>query len=413
MALLLAASSANAQQLPFPAAAVQDSAALERAMPALARAVLARDGSEDPDARLNQRFRLQMVAREHIGALASLWELRALRSVRDPIYAPAEYTQYEIYARTRLRAGSDGHFADAFPAVFREVYSGLDDRVAFRVDGSFDFFLERARDDLRSALERQEGRDSISLADAAELCRRFFAHETYRRMLPLTPAALRAERARRYHVNEEVRVRTRDGAEVAAILVRPRRPDAPAPAILAFTIYADERNLARAMEAAAHGYVGVVANTRGKRIGPGPVVPYDHDGDDAWDVIDWISRQPWSDGRVGMRGGSYEGFVQWSAARRMHPALRTIVPAVAIAPGIDSPMENGVFHGFQFPWIPYVSNTPLLDEATYGDRARWEGLESRWFASGGAYRALDSLDGGRSPIFQRWIDHPTYDSYWS
>ncbi|HVH12991.1 MAG TPA: CocE/NonD family hydrolase, partial [Longimicrobium sp.] len=65
------------------------------------------------------------------------------------------------------------------------------------------------------------------------------------------------------------------------------------------------------------------------------------------------------------------------------------------------------------PWIPYVSNTLLLDEATYGDRARWEGLESRWFASGSAYRALDSIDGGHSPIFQRWLEHPTYDAYWS
>ena len=46
---------------------------------------------------------------------------------------------------------------------------------------------------------------------------------------------------------------------------------------------------------------------------PDSPVPYEHDGDDARAVIDWISRQPWSDGRVGMYGGSYNGFTQWAA----------------------------------------------------------------------------------------------------
>lgn len=411
--LALGGARADAQQLPFPAAAVEDSAVLDRAMPALARSVLARYQADDRDTHLNSTFRLQMVAGEYAAALETLAQLRALRSTGDPIYAPAEYTQYEIYARTMQRAGGVERFAAAFPAAFRETYGRLEERTAMRVDGSFAFPLETARAELRRQLERHAGRDSISLADAVALGRGWFVYDAYRRLVPLAPPLLAAERERRYEIDEDVRVRTRDGAEIAAMVVRPRRLSGPQPAVLVFTMYADEGNLTRALEVAAHGYVGVVANVRGKRTGAVPVVPYAHDGDDAYDVIDWISRQPWSDGRVGMRGGSYDGFVQWSATRRMHPALRTIVPAVAIVPGHDTPMEHGIFQSFQYPWIPYVTNTPLLDDAAYGDRARWDSLDARWFASGAAYRTLDRIDGVPNPIFQEWMDHPAYDAFWS
>src|SRR3546814_18825483 len=71
------------------------------------------------------------------------------------------------------------------------------------------------------------------------------------------------------------------------------------PTLLEFTLM---RSPADARASAAHGYVGVVAYTRGKFARTDrAVVPFRYDGVDADAVIRWIARQPWSDGRVGMR----------------------------------------------------------------------------------------------------------------
>src|SRR6185436_15125604 len=51
-----------------------------------------------------------------------------------------------------------------------------------------------------------------------------------------------------------------------------------------------------------------------------------HDGDD---TLNWIARQPWSNGKVGMIGGSYVGIVQWKAALTNNPHLKAIFPVVS------------------------------------------------------------------------------------
>jgi putative CocE/NonD family hydrolase len=141
-------------------------------------------------------------------------------------------------------------------------------------------------------------------------------------------------------------------------------------------------------------------------------MPYEHDADDAAALIDWISAQPWSNGRVGMYGGSYEGFAAWAATKRMPKALKAIMAGAPVAPGIDVPMEGNVFWNFVYPWPFYTTNTKALDDATYNDNARWNRVNHDWYATGRAYRDLDKIDGTPNPIFDRWISHPSYDSYW-
>ena len=137
-----------------------------------------------------------------------------------------------------------------------------------------------------------------------------------------------------------------------------------------------------------------------------------HDGEDAATVIAWLARQPWSDGRVGMFSGSYNGFTQWAAARHHPPALKAIATNATNAPGIDTPMQGNVFQSFIYPWPFYTTDTKGLDDATYDNQARWAGLERRWYASGRPYRDLDKLDGKPNPIFDTWLQHPSYDAYW-
>ena len=214
-------------------------------------------------------------------------------------------------------------------------------------------------------------------------------------------------------IDEDVLIETPDGARISAFVARPRDVSRKLPAALQFTIYADRSTaLPKALAAANRGYVGVIGFTRGKWKSPNSVVPYEYDGADARAVIDWISRQAWSDGRVGMWGGSYNGFTQWAAAKRLHPALKTIVPYCPNDPGFGLPMNNNVFLTANYGWAFYATNNKLLDNETYSDAKRWRSLPWNWYESGRSFREIDQVDGSPNPWLQRWLNHPAYDDYW-
>ena len=88
------------------------------------------------------------------------------------------------------------------------------------------------------------------------------------------------------------------------------------------------------------------------------------------------------------------------------------MPSVAVAPGIDVPMEGNVFQTFLYPWLFYTTTGKALDDAAYHDRARWGQLNRTWYTSGRPYRELDQIEGTPNPIFHRWLEHPSYDAYW-
>ncbi|WP_394364348.1 CocE/NonD family hydrolase [Chryseobacterium carnipullorum] len=70
-----------------------------------------------------------------------------------------------------------------------------------------------------------------------------------------------------------------------------------------------------------------MVNTRGKRNSNDENNPFEHESQDLYEVIDWVSQQPWSNGKVGMIGGSYLGFSQWAAVKKLHPALKNNCPS--------------------------------------------------------------------------------------
>lgn len=217
-----------------------------------------------------------------------------------------------------------------------------------------------------------------------------------------------------YWVQNPINIATQDGATISAIVVRKKEGAVPLPTVLQFTIYvrADTRDLDSLKEIADRGYVAVMAYSRGKYQSPDAIAPYEHDGKDANSVIDWISQQDWSNGAVGMFGGSYNGFTQWAAAKHLHPALKTIVPYVANRPGNGLPMENNIFINPNYQWTFYVSNNKTLDKAVNDDRARFRKMQFDWWYSGKAYRQIDQIDGTPNPLLQRWLQHPSYDAYW-
>lgn len=385
-------------------------AGIDNAMPVLAREAMAAYREDDRQRYLGNLFRLQSVAGQHAQALASIEAIRALRS--DTPTQPPLYLQYEVYARAKEQAKRGAPFAQAWREAFAQRFGGLDDKVALQAEFSFGGGLPRMRGDLDAALAKAAGKQRLPLAEALDLVRAYQVHATYSAFLPLFDAALKEDDARRYAIDREALVRTPDGAGIATLVVRPAKT-APLPALLSFTIYAnDDWAWADAKKMAAYGYVGIVAYTRGKGHSTDPIVPFEHDGADAAAVIDWIARQPWSDGRVGMYGGSYSGFTQWAALKHRPQALKAIAASATTAPGIDVPMEGGIFLNFMVPWPLYTASNRSLDDARYGDAQRWAKLNRDWYASGRAYRELPAIDGDANPIFAKWLQHPAYDAYW-
>ncbi|SFE40820.1 CocE/NonD family hydrolase [Spirosoma endophyticum] len=222
-----------------------------------------------------------------------------------------------------------------------------------------------------------------------------------------------AEDERQFIIEDSVLIKTKDGAMLSAVVVRKRGLTTPQPTALLYFMYSNTaRSLAEAKYAAARGYVGVVADTRGKRLSPDPVAPYEHEARDVNSVIDWIVQQPWSNGKVGMYGGSYSGFAQWAATKYLHPALKTIVPYVAAIPGQGLPMENNVFLNANCQWAFYVTNNKYVDNEMNNDNQRWRRMRNRWYETGVAYNRIDSIDGTPNPWLQKWLKHPDYDAYW-
>ena len=293
-----------AQHLSVPGAALTDSATRPDARARLAAqaADLYRDSNQT--VRLDNLFRLHLLARRYADAAAALSGWRRTWAARGDTTARARAVnvQYEIYLRAKqLQKDSAGAFAGAFARAFRERFAGLDDRAAALVARTLTVPPPPGP-------AAPPADTTMSVADAVAWLRAAQIAETYGEIGRLAAPLIREDDARRYAMDSGLRVKTPDGAIVCAMVWRPRTGPSRLPALLQFTIYADTTVLLGDLRRnASNGYAAVMGFTRGKACSPDAPVPYVHDGGDAAALIDWIGRQPWSDGRVGMYGGSYSG----------------------------------------------------------------------------------------------------------
>jgi putative CocE/NonD family hydrolase len=267
------------------------------------------------------------------------------------------------------------------------------------------------RDAVQRALDQWRAKGSIPQADAIDLVWTYLQFDAYRSFHPLVAALEEEDDSRRYVTDWDVLIKTPDGANISAVVVRPKDDTKPLPTLLEFTIYVDSHTFAK--DCAAHGYVGIVAFTRGERRSRGPVTPFKYDGADARVVINWIAKQPWSDGRVGMYGGNYSAFTEWAATtKHLPPALKAIATNSAYAPGVDFPMTGNIVRNAGYRWSGCVANLEGFDEKTCSDEALWRQVDEDWYTSGKPYREIEHAIDGRNTIFHDWLDHPSYDRFW-
>jgi uncharacterized protein len=407
--LIATVARAQAPDLEFHAPLSADDPMTPAVMRDLAERLLPVYLEPDRDLYLANLSALQMTAGDYGAADVSRQALRNRRpaELRKPVDGGAIYDIY-AYAKT-IEAENRVPFSQAFARAFNEVVSRMSDHDAYLVTRWFETSPRMLRDAFQNSLDRQRVKDNIGQAQAIKLIWTYLAFDAYRTFSPLVDAMVAAEDKRRYAVDDQIDIKTPDGASIAAVVVRPKGISKPLPTLLEFTIY-DTQTYAK--ECAAHGYVGVVAYTRGKGASSGQVTPFEHDGEDAREVINWIAKQPWSDGRVAMYGNGYAGFTPWAAALQAPSALKAIATSASAAPGITVPMTGSIFQNSAYRWSLDVTATNPSIEKGDTDDAPWRALNQKWYKSGRAYRDLGRLYGQPNPLFIRWLNHPSYDRYW-
>jgi putative CocE/NonD family hydrolase len=240
------------------------------------------------------------------------------------------------------------------------------------------------------------------------------------------------------HVRREVMIPMRDGVKLHTVILIPKGAK-DAPILLTRTPY--NANELTNHAPSAHlgpilngydnatelivegGYIRVVEDVRGKYgsegdyvmnrplHGPQNPTPIDH-ATDTYDTIDWLVKNiPESNGKVGILGISYDGFLPLMALVNPHPALKVSVP---MNPMVDGWMGDDWFHNgaFRQQNMPYIYE----QEATRDNRAKWWTnhfddydvyLEAGSAGELGRRHGLEQIG-----FWRKILEHPSYDAFW-
>ena len=166
------------------------------------------------------------------------------------------------------------------------------------------------------------------------------------------------------------------------------------------------------------GYAVVIQDVRGRYASDGEFAPYQNEGKDGYDTIEWAARQPWSDGNMGTFGLSYPGAVQWLAAVENPPHLKAMVPAMTFSTPINFFYSGGLFDGSWLQWI-WMNIAPDLRvrKRLDGPKTYKEAQESwkREHARMESYLPLRGLPDLQqaAPFYYQWLEHPPADPWWN
>ncbi len=227
------------------------------------------------------------------------------------------------------------------------------------------------------------------------------------------PAATRAQTPENAGVDLlwGVKIPMRDGVPLSATVYKPHNQKEPLPVIFTLTPYIADSYEDRAMYFAQNGYVYALVDVRGRGNSEGKFEPFANEGRDGFDTVEWLARQPWSNGKVAMWGGSYAGFDQWMTLKEHPPHLATIVPAASAHAAVDFPFFANIFYSYDLQWLTFTSgvtgNTKLFGESPF-----WIDKFRELYLAHRPFKELDKVVGNTSTDFQLWLQHPTPDAYW-
>jgi putative CocE/NonD family hydrolase len=208
-----------------------------------------------------------------------------------------------------------------------------------------------------------------------------------------------------------VKIPLRDGVKLNATLYRPQGQKESVPCAFTLTPYIAQTYHERGMYFAAHGYVFLTIDVRGRGNSEGEFTPLLQEAKDAHDIVEWLATQPYCNGKITMWGGSYAGYDQWAAAKEFPPHLATIVPVASPRPSVDFPFIKNVFYSYDMQWLTLTSGH-TSQENIFADWPFWAAQFDKLYQSHRPFKQLDTVVGNPSPIFQTWVAHPQPDAYW-
>ncbi len=253
-----------------------------------------------------------------------------------------------------------------------------------------------------------------------------------------TPATLNLPNDGFDYARREVMIPMRDGVKLHTVILVPNGAKG-APILLTRTPYdanalttnAHSSHLASSLYGYDNatdvivdgGYIRVVQDVRGKYgsegdyvmnrplHGPQNPTPVDH-STDSWDTIDWLVKNvPETNGKVGILGISYDGFLPLMALINPHPALKVAVP---MNPMVDGWMGDDWFHNgaFRQQNMPYIYEQVV----TRDNSARWWTShfdDYDMYMEAGSAGELGKRRGlEQSGFWRKVLAHPSYDAFW-
>jgi len=205
-------------------------------------------------------------------------------------------------------------------------------------------------------------------------------------------------------VQETIKVPMRDGVLLATDVYR--KPEVKrAPVVLIRTPYNKDRAQKVATRFAEAGLITVVQDCRGKFQSEGIFYPYDNEGQDGYDAIEWVGKQKWCNSRIGMWGASYVGATQWQAAVQQPPGLVTITPTATWSSFYRNLYLGGAMRlSLITRWASGNSKKPEGAEVTQD----WRGTLLHLPLS-----EVDDQIGWSIPWLEGMLTHPRLDGYWN
>src|SRR5262245_28204865 len=264
------------------------------------------------------------------------------------------------------------------------------------------------------------------------------APATYPALPSEIPAEFKPTNAGFDHTRREVMIPMRDGVKLHTVILLPKGAK-QAPILLTRTPYdadkltshADSAHLGPVLNGYDNatdviiegGYIRVVQDIRGKHGSEGDYVvnrplrgplnstPVDH-ATDTYDTIDWLVKNvPEGNGKVGILGISYDGFLPLMALVDPHPALKVSVP---MNPMVDGWMGDDWFHygAFRQLNVSWIYNQVATRK---GDAKWWTSHHDDYdmYMQAGSAGELGRRRGMEQLGFwKKLLDHPTYDAFW-
>jgi putative CocE/NonD family hydrolase len=208
----------------------------------------------------------------------------------------------------------------------------------------------------------------------------------------------------------------RDSVELLTDIYHPRASQNP-PTVLMRTPYGrGSLFVPMARLFAGQGYTTVVQSVRGTFGSDGHFDSFFQERDDGVDAVTWIERQPWHNGKLGLFGPSYLGFVQWAIAAELGDRIAAMATAMTTSDFHASIYEGGGFRLEDYvSWISKLATqehtstlVQVLRERIFGDPLKGHYIEL-------PMGTLDQkVTGKEIAHWRRWVEHDDLaDAFWT